>query len=309
MTGPVMAGPATCPLPDRRAPRVGPVELARLHRPPASLTGALIAVIWRDTQGAGLDDVQRLSHFPASPLMSLSWFHGQDAGLVDVVDGRAQWRPFGSAVVIAGSQSLPTTGWAPTPGRGGMLLFTVDIAQVLFGVDPALVHERFVDARALLAPDWHGWLERLAGCADAAAALAVVEAGLAPRWQSPDRGGSVSASLSRLGSRWVERLAWQARQWQQAHGQRQVERRIKRWTGRSLRQWQALVRTEGLFFTARERHAAGAPFDWAALALDEGFADQSPMTRASRRISGFAPGEFAKRFVEDESFWLYRLWI
>ncbi len=33
------------------------------------------------------------------------------------------------------------------------------------------------------------------------------------------------------------------------------------------------------------------------------------MTRASRRISGFAPGEFAKRFVEDESFWLYRLWI
>lgn len=303
------ADPAACPLPDRRAPRCGPVELARLHRPPAPLAGALVAVIWRDTLGAGLDDIQRLSHFPASPLMTLSWFHGHDAGLVQVVDGRPRWHPYGSAVVIAGSQSVPTTGWAPSPGRSGMLVFTVDIARDLFGLDPALVHDRIVDARAVLAPDWHGWLDRLPACADAAAALALIEEGLAPRWRALDRGGSFTASLSRLSRGWVERLAWQARQWQQAHGERQVERRIKGWTGRSLRQWQALVRTEGLFFSARERHAAGAPFDWAALAQDEGFADQPHMTRASRRISGFAPGEFAKRFVEDESFWLYRIWV
>lgn len=49
--------------------------------------------------------------------------------------------------------------------------------------------------------------------------------------------------------------------------------------------------------------------DWATLALDEGFADQSHMSRAVRQISGFAPAEFAKRFIEDESFWVYRLWV
>jgi len=32
------------------------------------------------------------------------------------------------------------------------------------------------------------------------------------------------------------------------------------------------------------------------------------MTRTVRRITGFTPTEFARRFVEDESFWMYRLW-
>jgi AraC-like DNA-binding protein len=106
----------------------------------------------------------------------------------------------------------------------------------------------------------------------------------------------------------VERLAWHAHEWSREHSPRHVERRIKSFSGRSLREWQAIVRTEGLFFAARDLHEAGQPFDWAALALDEGFADQAHMTRTVRRITGFTPTEFARRFIEDESFWLYRLW-
>lgn len=48
---------------------------------------------------------------------------------------------------------------------------------------------------------------------------------------------------------------------------------------------------------------------WAALAQNEGFADQAHMTREAKRVTGFAPGEFARRFIEDESFRLYRLWV
>lgn len=300
--------PPGCPLPDRRAPRHGE-ELARLHRPPASLSGALVAIVCRDTRQAGIDDVQRLNHFPAAALMSLCWFPDLEAGLVGAEGGRPRWQPFGAPVVIAGSQSRPTTSWAPTNGRAGMLFFTADIGQALFGIDPALVQDRFVDARTVLSPDWHRWLERLLASRDEVATLAVIEAGLAPRWLALRQGENMARVLSRYGRDWVARLAWQAHEWQRTQGPRQVERRIKRWTGRSLRHWQALVRTESLFFSARERHAAGAAFDWAGLAHDEGFADQSHMTRASRRISGFAPGEFARRFVEDEAFWPYRLWI
>lgn len=43
------------------------------------------------------------------------------------------------------------------------------------------------------------------------------------------------------------------------HSPRHVERRIKSFSGRSLREWNSLVRTEGLFVAARERHAAGLP--------------------------------------------------
>lgn len=33
------------------------------------------------------------------------------------------------------------------------------------------------------------------------------------------------------------------------------------------------------------------------------------MRRATRRIGGFAPTELARRFIEDESFRVYRLWV
>ncbi|CAB3728788.1 hypothetical protein LMG1866_04460 [Achromobacter ruhlandii] len=79
--------------------------------------------------------------------------------------------------------------------------------------------------------------------------------------------------------------------------------------GRSLREWQSLVKTEGLFFNARAQFEAGRSLDWAAIAHDEGFADQAHLSRAVKRITGFSPCEFARRFAEDESFWLYRLWV
>lgn len=59
----------------------------------------------------------------------------------------------------------------------------------------------------------------------------------------------------------------------------------------------------------RARYEADEALDWAAIAHEEGFADQAHLSRAVKRITGFSPGEFARRFVEDESFWIYRLWV
>ena len=33
------------------------------------------------------------------------------------------------------------------------------------------------------------------------------------------------------------------------------------------------------------------------------------MIRSVKRITGFSPTEFAQRFTDDESFWMYRLWV
>ena len=46
---------------------------------------------------------------------------------------------------------------------------------------------------------------------------------------------------------------------------RQIERRIKRYSGRSLREWRMLVKTEGALFAGLQRHHAGLPLDLAAL--------------------------------------------
>ncbi|MBS0371263.1 MAG: AraC family transcriptional regulator [Proteobacteria bacterium] len=303
---------ATCPHPLTRAPRRpadDPAPWSRLYPAPPALQGAIVAVLCRDTRGVALSDAQRLSHFPASPLISLSWFQEMDVGLVEPDADQGRWTPFGKPVVISGSQSRPRVSWAPTCGRGGVVCFTPDVARALFDLDLGAIHDRFVPADAVLDARWRPFLDALAHAPDDATTLAVLEQHLALHWQALQGRSSTTPSLRQLGRHWVERLALQARDWRQTHSPRQVERRIKTFSGRSLREWQALVRTEGVFFAARERYENGRPFEWAALAQDEGFADQAHMSRESRRITGFAPTEFARRFIEDESFWMYRLWV
>jgi AraC-like DNA-binding protein len=307
------AGPdrrAPCPDPLTRAPRIttpsgAPTDWLRL--PPASLQGALVALVGRDTRGLQLDAAQRLSHYPSSPCVSLSWLHGIDVGAVRQGPHGPEWEPLGADCMVSGTQAHPVTTWAETTGHGCMAIFRADAARALFGLDLASIQDRFVCAADVMGPEWTPMWEALLASPDADL-IAVLERHLARRWQALSGRATDQPSLRQIGRHWVERLAWHAHEWSREHSPRHVERRIKSFSGRSLREWQAIVRTEGLFFAARDRHEAGKPFDWATLALDEGFADQAHMTRTVRRITGFTPTEFARRFVEDESFWLYRLW-
>ena len=310
MTARPLTSPS-CPAPLARAPcatrKAGAVhEWMRLA--PASLQGALVAISVRDTSRIALNDAQRLTHFPASAFVTISWFRGADVGLVTQGVHGPAWEPFGAGVMMSGSQSHPSVSWAPTTGFGVVACFNADAAQALFQVELAAIQDRFVPACAVTAPEFAPLWNALAASREADV-LAVFEQHLARRWQALQGRVSAQASLRQLGRNWVERLAWQASQWGRVHSPRHVERRIKSFSGRSLREWNMLVRTEGLFFAARERHEAGLPLDWAALAQDEGFTDQAHMIRTVKRITGFAPTEFAARFEQDESFWMYRLWV
>ncbi|WP_322049914.1 helix-turn-helix domain-containing protein [Paraburkholderia bannensis] len=301
-----------CPDPLMRAPLASLGHrrpYARLHLAPPGLQGAVVAVLCRDTRGFALSDAQRLTHFPASPMVSLTWFQDVDAGRIEQTDGGPEWRPFNSAVLISGTHSHPTTCWAPTSGRAGMVCFDAYAAQALFQVDLGVIQDVIVDARELLDSTWHALFDALAASDSDAAALAALQQHLAPRWRTLSGASTILPSLREAGRYWVKRLAWQAHEWRRSHSPRHVERRIKAYSGRSMREWQALVKTESLFFNARAQYEAGEALDWAAIAHDEGFADQAHLSRAVKRRTGFSPNEFARRFAEDESFWVYRLWV
>ncbi|RAS33091.1 helix-turn-helix domain-containing protein [Paraburkholderia bryophila] len=312
MTLDLLAHQASCPDPLARAARLSRASDAahgRIHLAPAVLQGAVVAVITRDTRGVELNDAQRLTHFPASPLVSLSAFQDMQGGLVERTPDGPRWQPFGASVTLSGSQCQPTASWSPTGGRGCMICFTADTARSLFGLDPAAVQDRCVPAQTVLGEVWQPLLQALLDAPDDAATLAALQQHLAARWQALQGRASATPSLRQIGRHWVARLGLQAHEWRNTHSARQVERRIKAHSGRSLREWQLLVKTEGVFFNARDRYDAGESVDWAALAFDEGFADQAHLSRTAKRITGFSPGEFAQRFAEDESFWLYRLWV
>jgi len=311
MDAPTAASSNNCPDPRARAARAGrpagpPCE--RLQLPPRDLCGALVALVERDTRGVALGDTQRLTHFPASALVSISWFDSPEVGTIESGRDGPCWRPFGARLVVSGTQARPVTTWSPRGGRGCIACFTADAARALFGFDLAAMRDRFVPIDPAAPTKWRPlWNELLAE--DGADPTAILQRHLAPHWRDLQAPSPASDSLRNIGRHWVERLGWRAQQWRKLHGSRQVERRMKAFTGRSLRQWQALVRTEGLFFAARDVHDAGQVLDWAALAQAEGFCDQAHMIRVARRITGFSPTEFASRIVQDESFWLYRLWV
>lgn len=297
--------------PDRlaRGPRActeGKTPHDCLHPAPPALQGAMLTLVSRDTSHLVLSDAQRLSHFPASPIVTLSWFDGPGMGLVDADTG---WRPFGARMMISGSHSRPLTTWSTTSGRGYMACFLPDAVPALFGLDLAALQDRFLPAHTVLGAEWQPLFDALLAAPDDAAVMSVLEAQLGRRWRAVQGDTLKRPSLRQMGRHWVQQLAWQAHQWRNTHSARQVERRIKSFSGRSLREWQTLVRTEGLFFAARERYENGQPFDWATLALDEGFSDQAHLSRVTRQVCGFPPTEFADRYIEDESFWIYRLWV
>ena len=162
-----------CPHPLVRAPRaaiVGRRPTARLYPAPPGLQGAIAVILSRDARECQLSDEQRLTHFPASPVMSLSWFSSQSVGTVETEGGGWRWRPFGTSLVITGSRSTPTVTWSPTNGYGGMICFTPDVARTLFELDPAAVHDRFVPARDALGAHWRSFLDALESATDDTAA-------------------------------------------------------------------------------------------------------------------------------------------
>jgi AraC-like DNA-binding protein len=105
----------------------------------------------------------------------------------------------------------------------------------------------------------------------------------------------------------MEALALRAASTGWGRSLRQSERRIKQWTGWSLRKLQGSVRGEAVFFAVMEAMLEER-LDWTQIALDNGFSDQSHFIRETRRITGFSPEVLRHGLIHEEAFWVYRAW-
>lgn len=270
---------------------------------------AVVAVVSRDISKVKLSEAQRLTHFPASSFICLSWHNTLGIETFQRQEKGGYWKGVDGNVLVSGSQSQPTVSWSPHGNRGAMLYFSISTAQALFNIDVTTLQDRSVCARQLLGATWFEMFDQLVASQDDATMLEIIKHHIVSRWTHRNHTSSPVQSVRYAGSRWVDGLVSQAKLWQSTRSLRQVERRVKAISGRSLREWQLLVSTEKLFFeVAKDDQSVRHGLDWATLALEAGFSDQAHLCRAVKRITGFPPAEFARRFVEDESFWLYRLW-
>ena len=292
---------------------VAPVSPAthRVWLPRLSLTSCVRGIMMRDTRRAGHTPWQDFNYFPASPLCSISWWiHGRSDQVLGsfperpaTLDDRRE--PFGARIVLGGPFSRPTVSWNDGPMQGVMLIFMPDALQLMTGFDPAAHLNRFSDVRTILPPDWCAFAESVLTEPDEALRLRRIEEFLEPRWNA------VRPTQALSGHRyhdWAQGLALRAAQSSAGSSLRQFERRIKFWAGQPMRELKGLGKLEQAFFNAIAAEEAGR-FDLATLAAENGYADQSHLTRVTRRMTGFAPADLHRRIYSEEPFWAYRAWM
>jgi len=278
-------------------------ESTRLWLPPLALAGCVRGVMMRDTRGRALSAVERENYFPATPLVQLFWW----------AEGSSEWLATpGFSVpppdrrhapaMFGGPFTLPTHTRSMGDVWAFKLLLLPDAFTALTGIALDRHVNRVVDVHELLPPDWCDWAGRMSAAADDAARLHLLEAFLVPRWQA--------LGTQQPGHRyaaWTEALAVRAATSAAGRSLRQLERRIKAWAGLPMRELRAVSRAESAFYAVAVAEV-GAGVNWADIAADNDYADQSHLCRETRRLTGFSPEDLRRRIQVEEAFWAYRLW-
>ncbi len=276
---------------------------ARLIAPGAALAGCVRAYLCRSTMGAALEPHDQLNFYPAHPLCTLTWFIEGSAIRAPMAAPKMA-RPMPGRVVFGGPHTRP---WVFTN------LGPVHVFQVMLMPDalPALARrsaEDFVDRLVALEDaldaDWCAMADAVLHAQSDEERQQILEEFLEPRWRASR---SQNGPLVRYRD-WLQELGVRLADSGMGKGVRQRARRFKAHAGLPLRQLRHLSRAEMALFEVRKAAETSPELNWADIAQQSGFSDQAHLCREIGRFSGFSPAALRHRIVNDEAFWVYRLW-
>lgn len=184
-----------------------------------------------------------------------------------------------------------------------ILLILPDALHALTGLDIAAQVDRYCAPADVLNAQWQALTQTVLNAPDHAARIQHIEDFLLPRWQALDH---KPLATDFAFQHWAKGVADRAASHAEGRSERQVDRRIKGWTGLPLRQLRGIGRAEDTLFRARNAFEANQ-LHWADIAADSGFADQSHLSREFRRIAGLSPRQL-KQVLTCESYWMYQIW-
>ena len=273
-------------------------------RPRPSLGNEIFAAFIRDTRKLDLQPRQRFSFYPAFPFCVVNWiFDGaayEVAGCdADVDLGTVQPLP---KVYFCGPRTKPAILW--NPGKTVVLSvgFYPHAIAALTHSDVAELVDVTAPASAILGKDIAAICASVAEAADPETAFALLQDELVQRaTMSPPI--SLPGEADRVRA-WEPAIALEAAGPPGTRSKRQIERRIKQWTGHARRGLAMYLRAEQFFEQALLAGSQEPP--WSGVAHDLGFSDQSHMIRDTKRLTGFTPRALYRR-LDEEPFWCYRV--
>ncbi len=269
--------------------------------PRRSLASCVRAIVVRNTVGCDLPDELRLNRYPATGFPGLFLQMAGESAMVE------PWAPDmvcpQGGVLLSGGQTRPTASRNPGPAHFMSVLFFPEALHSLTGIDMSTIVDQFLPLEGLLDAQWRDLAQRMVAEPCDETRVAMLEDFLEPRWRAV-RADSVFDGM--VGD-WVRRLEGQAAAAGIGRSVRMAERRIREWAGQPLRRLRRSYRAEQSFLAAREAALKGK-VSLGDIALAGGYSDQSHMSREAREISGLSPAEILRRGLEDETYWVYRIW-
>jgi len=277
--------------------------VSRAYLPPAELRKHLLCVIERNTSGCDLYPLQAFTYVPASPNLSITWFwKGQTERLLE-------WRPddleapreqLNASILLRGGSTAPWIHYSNQPMHFLIAVFRPDALQELFGLEASDVLNKIQPfQQSTIGQHWKDWAQQIMAAGDSRTALPILYQGLDQQAVSE----AVTGHHPELAEHWLARLQGHA----SSKSQRTLQRRISQLTGTNLRQLRRFIRIEQFaLLVGSLLKNQNQQLDQADLAAEVGFSDQPHMAREVKRITGFSVGETLRRFLHDESFWLYR---
>ena len=135
-----------------------------------------------------------------------------------------------------------------------------------------------------------------------------IEKFLEPRWYAARlRNRAVSWGPAQRHGEWSRAAISRAHIFSKGRSRRQLERQMRTMTGWSARALTGLARAEGALLLAA--HSTQSRVNWASIAAEAGYADQSHLCRELRRYTGFSPQQLWRCVPNEEDLWVNKVWF
>jgi AraC-like DNA-binding protein len=273
--------------------------IARLYQPGLEVSPSIRAFIVRDTRTSALAGKDLLNRYPASMHCSLSWVLEGDAEIVD--SGGQQEGLRSVACAVSGCHTQPVTTRNLGDVHMFMVMFYPDAFHALFGLDLALLQNRFETAHDVLPPHGVALVDAVTAARSDAERVSLVEQFVIEHART--RPLSPWLRVRRMSRHMTLGVASRIL----GIGPRQLQRLALREVGLNLQTQVRLRRGERSFLQAQRRFARSGDVNLADHALESDYADQSHLARECKAQTGRTPLQLMRDVQSEEADWVFRL--
>jgi AraC-like DNA-binding protein len=241
-----------------------------------------------------------LSRFPATTSCSLSWFLAGSAV-------RPGEQPVHERIVFRGPQTRPVVARHRGPLRMFILLLAPDALCRMTGISVDRYLNRICPLAAALDESWQTMALSVLHSRSDEDRVKLVETFLVPRWRAAHSSNRVFWGPAQRQGEWSRAAISRVRKFAKGRSKRQLERRTRTMTGWSARGLKNLARVEDALLMAAR--ATQPRVNWASIAAEAGYADQSHLCRELRRYTGLSPHQLWQQLQNEQALWVYKAWF